>query len=149
MKNVNISYLFAPMAFSLVLPGIILAAPAISSSKCHITAKVERVEKVERNVEGRKSFSYYSLKIHVASSTLYKQENMDDYCDRIADSDQKAIFSVDNYKKTPVSEGQTIKANIYWGGDEWLNGNFLSEVEIIGSKRNFSHWLRFLWIRLF
>ena len=41
------------------------------------------------------------------------------------------ILTPNEYNKSPISEGQKIKAIIHFGGDEWFNGYFLSDTKIL------------------
>src|SRR3972149_4877699 len=117
---------------------IVMAAPAAPSPTCEITANIVGIEKTRTNFEGRayltprQDFDYYKVRLKILEITIYKQEGTLS-CDSsyIASAEKSGqILSVGEYDKNPISVGQTIKAKIHFGGDEWFSGYFLSDVEV-------------------
>lgn len=121
---------------------IVMAVPAAPSPTCKITANIVGIEKTRTNFEGRadpprQDFDYYKVRLKILEITIYKQEGTLS-CDSsyIASAEKSGqILSVGEYDKNLISVGQTIKAKIHFGGDEWFSGYFLSDVEVVTERK--------------
>jgi len=120
-----ISFSFAKVSY---------AAPAAPSPVCAIDATVLTVQKVKTNIAKppREDFYYYAVKLKIQSSSVYQQADFGS-CDNLINSDQDSILHLMEYDKAPIKVGQKINAKIRFGGDEWFNGYFLSDVKILAT----------------
>jgi len=103
------------------------AVPAAPSSICEATADVLKSEKAT----GSKK-EYYSVLLKILNiSTLQKEQNM--ACEKLyaVNSEQKTILNLSEYNKRPIKVGQKIKTKMQFGGDEWFNGVFLTDISIL------------------
>jgi len=110
------------------------AVPAVPSSICMIDATVLTVQKVKTNIAGlgyppREDFYYYAVKLKIQSSSVYQQEGFGS-CDNLINLDQDSKLHLMEYDKAPIKAWQKINAKIRFGGDEWFNGYFLSDIKI-------------------
>lgn len=127
--------LITVLVLSFSLANISYAGPAAPSPTCTIDATVLTVQKVKTNIAGlgqspREDFYYYAVKLKIQSSSVYQQEGFGS-CDKLMNSDQDSILHLTEYDKVPVKAGQKINAKISFGGDEWFNGYFLSDIKIL------------------
>lgn len=138
MKKLNIycTLAFLVLAISLFLPAISYAVPAAPSSTCAISAAVLSVQKTKTNIAGqglpsREDFYYYLVKLKIESSVIYQQDPGGyNSCDYYINKELDSILSLTEYDKLPINAGQNINARIHFDGDEWFNGNYLSDVKI-------------------
>lgn len=127
--------LIITLIVSFSLANISYAVPAVPSPICAIDATVSTVQKVKTNIGGlgqppREDFYYYAVKLKIQSSSVYQQEGFGS-CGNLINLEQDSILHLSEYDKVPIKAGQKINAKIRFGGDEWFNGYFLSDIKIL------------------
>ena len=139
IKNLILSLpiLIIILAIYFSLAKVSYAVPAAQSPVCAIDATVLTVQKVKTNIAGlgnppREDFYYYAVKLKIQSSLVYQQEGSGS-CDNLINLDQDSKLHLTEYDKVPIKVGQKINAKLRFGGDEWFNGYFLSEVKVIST----------------
>ena len=132
ISNLPIFIIILVVSFSLTK--VSYAVPAAPSPVCSIDATVLTVQKVKTNIAGlgyppREDFYYYAVKLKIQSSSVYQQEGFGS-CNDLINLDQDSKLHLMEYDKAPIKAGQKINAKIRFGGDEWFNGYFLSDIKI-------------------
>ena len=135
-KNLILSLpiLITILVMSFSLAKVSYAVPVAPNPICAIDATVLTVQKVKTNIAGlgnppREDFYYYAVKLKIQNSSVYQQEGFGS-CDSLINLDQDSKLNLTEYDKAPIKAGQKINAKIRFGGDEWFNGYFLSDIRI-------------------
>ncbi|MFH1608479.1 MAG: hypothetical protein ABH951_00465 [Patescibacteria group bacterium] len=104
---------------------VIHAVPAAPSPTCEINADVLKV---------KKDNNYYNVTLNITKISTDQQEG-DILCDNsyinIVKSYNYTLLFSDEYKKTPIYEGQKIQTKIHFEGDERFHGYFISNIKIL------------------
>lgn len=110
-----------------------------------ITDNVSQVEMPRANqfkgvgMPPRTDFEYWKVKLDITEITTFRKNSGDlGSCDNsYIETAEKVshIMSLSDYNNNPIQQGQKIRATIEFGGDEWFNGSFLENVQILENER--------------
>ena len=125
MNSIIKFLLISSFIFLLSVPA--LAVPAAPSSLCEIEATVKKIQ--------YNSADYQKLILKVNKIRAVKEAGInlcnDEYI-QIIEKDG-ALFYIGDSPAKSLTDGEKIKANIQFGGDEKLHGNFIKNVEVINT----------------
>lgn len=130
--------ILATLIFGLifVFGNLALAGPAASSPICEIEADVLGVEKTKTitppiNAPSQE-IEYYSVRLKILKvSTLRDEGSSTCYNLYPVRSEKETILFPDDYNQNPFTNGQRIKGQVHFSGDERFGGVFLSNVFVI------------------
>jgi hypothetical protein len=137
MKN-KIVVLILLLTIALTSVRIAEAAPTAPTITCQISGKVLKVEQINRTVQESGQpwsgpITYYSVNLDILDISTYSMTGLGACDDLYAKylEESGLIYFLEDYNKTPIKEGQTIKAIVNSRGDEWFSGNFLGILQIL------------------
>lgn len=139
-ERFNITYFIAVVTviFSLffISVSLVSAVPAAPSPTCEIEADVlgaKKTKKITLPINApSQEIEYYSVNLKILKVSTFQDEGPAT-CDNLypVNSEKETILFPNEYNKNPVMEGQRIKGQFHFGGDERFGGIFLSNISII------------------
>ena len=114
------------------------AVPAAPSPTCGITATVVRFDMLRNDIEGlgqppRKDFDYYNVTLNILNISTYQQEGGSSCDNSYIEFAEKTgqVLTLTEFNKNQIQADQKIKAKIRFQGDEWFNGYYLYDIQIL------------------
>ncbi|MFZ5955529.1 MAG: hypothetical protein ACOYT4_03815 [Nanoarchaeota archaeon] len=141
----NKEYIALLLLFSTLLilnVAFISAVPAPPNPTCQVEAKITELEKTRTDFSRFDSdlidFEYYKIRLDISNISTYKKDgniSCDEHYKELAENSD-LILTLEEYNKTSLKKDDKINAKIHFKGDEWFNGYYVSDVQIINGKIN-------------
>ena len=116
----------------------VVAVPAAPSPTCEITAEVQKLVMERTNIQvlsqpPRQDFDYYKVTLDITNINTFQPEGASSCDNSYIEFAEKTgqILKLTEFNKNRIQAGQKIKAKIHFQGDEWLNGYYLSDIQIL------------------